>query len=334
MISWPFREHLPYHHGSVIQKLVLVLLVAVGFGTAVPAAGVSLPVVPNGVEVGGVDIGGLISVQAEAELARHVGQPIRIFHRTRVWRVSPRRLGASAAIADAMERALRARPGSSVPLEIRVNRSAVRRYVKRLNRQFAQPAKDAELIGLSEILTPSFTEARTGRRVDQAEMVRRLIRAIRSTYRGMQLQLAVEPVPPTVTPADFGSIVVIRRGSNRLYLYDGSALVRTFVVATGQAEYPTPLGEFEIVVKEENPTWTPPDSDWAQGLLPVPPGPGNPLGTRWMGLSAYAVGIHGTPDPASLGYSASHGCIRMAISEAEWLFERVDVGTPVYIVEA
>ena len=51
------------------------------------------------------------------------------------------------------------------------------------------------------------------------------------------------------------------------------------------------------------------------------PGPGNPLGTRWMGLSAPAVGIHGTPDPASIGYSVSHGCIRMRIPEVEWLFD-------------
>jgi lipoprotein-anchoring transpeptidase ErfK/SrfK len=105
-------------------------------------------------------------------------------------------------------------------------------------------------------------------------------------------------------------------------------------VATGAAQYPTPTGAFEIVVMERNPTWNPPDSDWAEGAKPIPPGPGNPLGTRWMGISAPAVGIHGTPDAASLGYSASHGCIRMAIPEAEWLFDHVEVGTPVYIVAA
>ena len=66
--------------------------------------------------------------------------------------------------------------------------------------------------------------------------------------------------------------------------------------------------------------------------LTDPPGPGNPLGTRWMGISSPGVGIHGTPDSASLGYSASHGCIRMAIPQAEWLFDHVAVGTPVYIV--
>ena len=70
---------------------------------------------------------------------------------------------------------------------------------------------------------------------------------------------------------------------------------------------------------------------WAKGEKPVPPGPGNPLGTRWMGLDAAGVGIHGTPDAASIGYSASHGCIRMRIPDAEWLFTQVSVGTPVYI---
>jgi lipoprotein-anchoring transpeptidase ErfK/SrfK len=110
--------------------------------------------------------------------------------------------------------------------------------------------------------------------------------------------------------------------------------MRKLGVATGQAAYPTPLGNFTIATKQLNPWWNPPDSDWAAGASPIPPGPGNPLGTRWMGLSEPLVGIHGTPDAASIGYSASHGCIRMRIPEAEWLFERVKVGTPVYIVAA
>ena len=127
---------------------------------------------------------------------------------------------------------------------------------------------------------------------------------------------------------------MIRRESKRLFLYRGEALWRSFRVATGQAAYPTPIGRFTIVTKQRNPWWYPPQSDWAKGLEPVPPGPGNPLGTRWMGLSAPLVGIHGTPDSASIGYSASHGCVRMLIPEVEWLFERVDVGTPVFIVPA
>ena len=110
--------------------------------------------------------------------------------------------------------------------------------------------------------------------------------------------------------------------------------MRRLGVATGTWEYPTPLGTFAVVDKQYNPWWYPPSSEWARGLKPVPPGPGNPLGTRWMGLSVYGVGIHGTPDAASIGYSASHGCIRMHIWDAEWLFEQVQLGTPVVIVSA
>ena len=59
---------------------------------------------------------------------------------------------------------------------------------------------------------------------------------------------------------------------------------------------------------------------------PIRSGPGG-----W-GLSAPGVGIHGTDEPASIGYSASHGCIRMEVPDAEWLFDHVDVGTTVDII--
>jgi lipoprotein-anchoring transpeptidase ErfK/SrfK len=138
-----------------------------------------------------------------------------------------------------------------------------------------------------------------------------------------------------VTEADLGHAIVIKRGSNQLLFYTGDKLKRTFRVATGQSSYPTPVGTFEIVTMQRNPWWVPPQgSAWAEGAKPIPPGPGNPLGTRWMGISAPYVGIHGTPDAASIGYSASHGCIRMLIPQVEWLFERVEVGTPVFIVAA
>jgi lipoprotein-anchoring transpeptidase ErfK/SrfK len=128
-------------------------------------------------------------------------------------------------------------------------------------------------------------------------------------------------------------VIVIHRGINRLYFYNGARLVRVFPVATGQPAWPTPLGHFQVVVKQVNPWWFPPTQDsWAAGAKPVPPGPGNPLGTRWMGLSAPGVGIHGTSEPWSIGHSESHGCIRMQIPSAEWLFNRVRIGTPVFII--
>ena len=77
---------------------------------------------------------------------------------------------------------------------------------------------------------------------------------------------------------------------------------------------------------------TRPSSPWAAGLGPIPPGPGNPLGTRWIGTSAPGIGIHGTHAPSTVGTAASHGCIRMYMSDVEWLFERVRVGTPVFFV--
>jgi lipoprotein-anchoring transpeptidase ErfK/SrfK len=137
---------------------------------------------------------------------------------------------------------------------------------------------------------------------------------------------------PEVRSVEFDRAIVIERGSNRLLLFGKVKMIRAFQVATGQAAYPTPLGTWEIVTKQRDPWWYPPPSKWAANSDPVPPGPGNPLGTRWMGLSAPYVGIHGTPDAASIGYSASHGCIRMRIPDAEWLFQHVDVGTPVFIV--
>ena len=166
----------------------------------------------------------------------------------------------------------------------------------------------------------------------------RLANVLRN-HRRHVVVMPVRTIRRAVTPRNHGPVVVIRRGSKRLTLYSGSrpgpmTAVATFPIATGMAAYPTPVGNFRIVTKQRNPWWYPPSAGWASGASPIPPGPGNPLGTRWMGLSVGSVGIHGTPDAASIGYSASHGCIRMHISNAEWLFERVRVGTPVFIRSA
>ena len=64
----------------------------------------------------------------------------------------------------------------------------------------------------------------------------------------------------------------------------------------------------------------------------VLPGPGNPVGTRWMGLSKHGYGIHGTNEPNSIGKAASHGCIRMAKADLEEFDELVGVGDTVELV--
>ena len=118
-----------------------------------------------------------------------------------------------------------------------------------------------------------------------------------------------------------------------LYLFgpDGK-LIKKYPIACGSPYYPTPPGEYFVKEKVYYPAWYPPPSPWAKGAKPVPPGPGNPLGTRWIGLNAEIVGIHGTPSSWSIGSASSHGCIRMYIPDVEELFELVSVGTPVSIL--
>jgi lipoprotein-anchoring transpeptidase ErfK/SrfK len=224
-----------------------------------------------------------------------------------------------------------ARPGAAVALKVVVHTAAVRAYVASLAPQFVRAPVDSVLLLRS--LSPFLTMGSPGRRLDVDFAQRAIVAALVANRRG-PVVLRLLPVPQKVSRSNFGPVIVIRRESRRLYLYDGMKFFRVFGVAVGQAAYPTPLGRFTIVVKWRNPWWYPPASPWAQGLKPVPPGPGNPLGTRWMGLSAPGVGIHGTPDDASIGYSLSHGCIRMHIPEAEWLFQHVNVGTTVFIVPA
>jgi lipoprotein-anchoring transpeptidase ErfK/SrfK len=180
-------------------------------------------------------------------------------------------------------------------------------------------------------LAPFISAGALGRDIAREPAVRAIVFALAHNSR-RAVRLPVQRLPQQVSQTSFGPIIVIHRGSNHLYIYNGMRLVRRFDVATGQSAYPTPIGDFSIAEMWRDPWWIPPDSPWAQGATPIPPGPGNPLGTRWMGLTAPGVGIHGTPDPGSIGYSVSHGCIRMYIPDAEWLFDHVRIGTPVFIV--
>jgi hypothetical protein len=217
-----------------------------------------------------------------------------------------------------------------------VSRWRLKRWVNEGARRFDRPARDAQLV--LRRATPWILPHKVGRRLATYPARLRLEAALKRHWRG-PVTLPVRGIRPRITRWSFGPVVVIRRGSRGLYLYRGMTahgmrLRRSFPVAVGQPSYPTPLGRFRIVSKQRNPWWYPPSAGWAAGASPIPPGPGNPLGTRWMGLSVGAVGIHGTYNPASIGGFASHGCIRMLISHSEWLFERVRLGTTVFIVRA
>jgi lipoprotein-anchoring transpeptidase ErfK/SrfK len=283
-----------------------------------------------GVIVGGVKVGGLMPFQASKAVTKAYGRPlVLVADEGRKLELASTALGAKPNVPKAIRRARLARPGAIVPLDVEVSQARVRRYVDRLGDGLDREPVDAhiELAGLK----PRAVQAQEGRILKRLA-AGRAIRAAFATNSRKPIRLPFEVQKPKVETAELDEAVVILRGTNRLLYFDDAKLVRWFGVATGQSAFPTPLGDYEIVNMQRNPWWYPPPSDWAADSDPVPPGPGNPLGTRWMGISAPYVGIHGTPDAASIGYSASHGCIRMRIPDAEWLFRRVEIGTPVFII--
>jgi len=118
----------------------------------------------------------------------------------------------------------------------------------------------------------------------------------------------------------------------RLYVHHGGSVVETFEIAVGQPGHRTPTGEFTIDRIIWNPRWVPPESDWAKGETRKQPGdPDNPMQGAKLFFRYPAYYIHGTNAPASLGEAASHGCIRMHVSDVIDLYRRVPVGTPVLI---
>jgi lipoprotein-anchoring transpeptidase ErfK/SrfK len=315
----------------VIRRLALTVLVVAALAPALRGDAAPPVLIQPGVTLAGIDVGGMSNEQAQAALRPAFARPVRLRGGDRRWNLWPIRFGARVTIADGVVQALGAEAGSAVPLLPAVDEQEVRRFVNALDKRLSVPATDAELSGLKG-LRPQLTKEKPGVKVLRELTVRRIVHALQSP-RVRRTRVALKAVMPARTVVNFGAVVVIRRGVNELRYYRGAQLLRKFGVATGQSVYPTPTGTFSIVDMQLNPWWRPPDSAWARGKQPIPPGPGNPLGTRWMGLSAPGVGIHGTPDDASIGYSASHGCIRMHIPDAEWLFHHVKLGTPVVITD-
>jgi lipoprotein-anchoring transpeptidase ErfK/SrfK len=285
--------------------------------------------IPAGVRVAGVRVGGLRPSVAVAAVRAAYARPLAVVVDRNRLELDPTRY-ASAYTPTAVARARVAARGANVDLVVAVRGAAVRAWVAAVHRRFERASLDATLHLRNG--RPVITKERVGRTVDAKRLTQRVIAALRANTR-LPLRVHTAVVAPAVSAAAFSKVIVINRSINRLYLFTAANLWRTFPVATGQAIYPTPRGEWHIVVKYKNPWWYPPtQDDWAKGLKPVPPGPGNPLGTRWMGLSAPGVGIHGTDSPTSIGYSASHGCVRMQVPDSEWLFDHVDIGTTVFVV--
>jgi lipoprotein-anchoring transpeptidase ErfK/SrfK len=288
--------------------------------------------IPPGVTISGVPVGGMTPEEAQLVVTERFNLPLPLrLDRRRRLAPPPSALGATAHVDEAITKARSSEPGDAVTLPVLIDGDVVRAYVRSVAARYNRPPADAQVF--LRKLKPVIVPDRPGLSVNRLALTTTIVSRLRKTSRVPVRIRHASPLASTLRSA-FRNVIVIRRGSNSLNLYRYDRLRRLFRVATGQSTYPTPLGRFTIQVKWRDPWWYPPNSRWAQGQKPIPPGPNNPLGTRWMGLSSPGVGIHGTPNPASIGYSVSHGCIRMYISDAEWLFNTVDVGTTVFIVAA
>lgn len=122
---------------------------------------------------------------------------------------------------------------------------------------------------------------------------------------------AIDNQPTTKPPGNVN--IVINISKRNLEVYNDGQLYKTYRIAVGKSQTPTPIGEWNVVWKDYN---------WGTGF-----------GTRWMGLNVPwgVYGIHGTNKPWSIGQFASHGCIRMRNKDVEELFEWIPIGTPVKI---
>jgi len=172
--------------------------------------------------------------------------------------------------------------------------------------------------------------AKAGRVLDLEGSRQALTDAAARGVASVTLTTAATPAADTLS-----YVILVRAGENQLHLYHQGTIVKSWSVATGSGAYPTPTGIWHVVSKQVNPVWTNPNSKWSKGMpARIGPGPRNPLGTHAMALDAPGVLIHATSDRGSIGYSVSHGCIRMTEADELELFNLVPVATRVAIVQA
>lgn len=121
--------------------------------------------------------------------------------------------------------------------------------------------------------------------------------------------------------------VVVDKSQNYLILKADDEIFKVYAVATGEYNC-TPVGNFKIVEKLENPDWY----KSGEGII-LANNPKNILGTRWLGLSEPQYGIHGGASEKDLGQQVTEGCIRMINTEVEELFVILPRGTEVNIID-
>lgn len=333
---------------AVVFTAVLVVLLAYLWDSSRDGT------IAEGVTIGGVDVGGLDADTARGEVERNLIDPLNetvtVKYGGEKFTLTRHESDVSADIDRTIEEALAAsREGGlagrtwralsggevdeAITPRIEYDRDAVDHFVAHIAGNVDRDPVDASVEPSGGKLVP--VASRSGRTLDQEGLTRAVERALEDPS-DRTVGADVETIKPEVTTAEvaerYPTYLVVDRSSFTLTLYEDLKSVKTYTVAIGAQGFDTPAGLYSIQNKQVDPVWNVPDSAWAGSLAgqTIPPGPDNPLKARWMGIYDGA-GIHGTDDAGSLGSAASHGCVRMAVPDVIELYDRVDVGTPIYI---
>jgi lipoprotein-anchoring transpeptidase ErfK/SrfK len=338
-----------------IGLIVAALIVILGVGVAYAYDSSQKDKIAEGVRIAGVDVGGMTEDEAAELVQRRLLAPLR--HSLRVsfdgesWELSGAKLKVRADVDEAVEEAVADSqdggfPGrlvryvtgeevtKSISPQVTYSDRAINRFVRRVAAEINREPRNADVEASGDSL--EVVAGEYGRKLRDNKLTEDLNDAVLNANAPHTIVADVHATKPEVTKsevaAEYPSYLTLDRSSFTLRLWENLKLAKTYTVAVGMEGLETPEGLYAIQEKEENPTWNVPESDWAGSLAgqSIPPGPSNPIKARWMGIYEGA-GIHGTEETYSLGSAASHGCVRMAIPDVEELYDRVEVGTPIYI---
>jgi lipoprotein-anchoring transpeptidase ErfK/SrfK len=337
-----------------ITRSALAAALALAALGASPAAAQSPPAeqrIAANVVAGGVDLSGLTASEAKAKLKAEL---VPRLSRDVTVRAAGRRFTFAGATAKAklnltrtVEAALAvtvqpAAPqaggvpvGASVVPVVTHAKIPVRTFADGVAAAVLRRGRDASVrIGIRKM---TLRRAKLGIGLDAAALAAKIDAAIDDPAAPRTVTQRVRKVYPAVNADDlraqYRTVVTVDRASFTLRLFKDLRLRKTYKVAVGQPAYPTPTGRFTIANKQVDPVWSVPNSPWAGELAGTTVAGGsaaNPLKARWMGI-ANGVGIHGTGQEWSIGSRASHGCIRMRVSDVKDLYPRVPVGATVLI---
>lgn len=293
-----------------------------------------------GVSAAGVDLSGLTVEQAAARLDQAYAPRLQgdmILGAAGIpWKLTMAEAQLKLDSIRTAKRALYAPAGvTAVPPAITHSRAAVRDFVERVAARVRRNPKDA---AISITVRHIFREKSHNGRALPVDATRAAIDAqLDDPAAPRKVHAPLAKVKPKVTFANlarvYNTVLTIDRGNFKLRLFKGLKFRKSYPIAVGMAGLETPAGRYAIQNKQVNPAWHVPNSAWAGSLAgQVIPGgaPNNPLRARWLGI-ANGVGIHGTSEDWSIGTRASHGCIRMHVSDVIDLYSRVPVGAPVLI---